>query len=262
MTDTLDFRTIDPDKSLALFVKNILVFEERENTGKTLLPFYADGYPGLIYHKTGNGLFVRPQNKTMPQFFIYGQTIHPIELHMQGTFQMIVFQLYPFVLKSFFDLSPQDLNDECFDLQQLENTRDTLDRLQNNPGPGMAVDRIAEYLLKVFDVKKSLLDRNIEQALRMMIKENGQLPLESLYERFPITPRTFQRRFKKEVGISARQFCQIIRFQESFQQVAHKDYHRLTDVVYSHGFADQSHFTRVFKAFTGVAPKDFEVPRP
>src|SRR5690606_40701925 len=119
----------------------------------------------------------------------------PIELHMQGTFQMIVFQLYPFVLKSFFDLSPQDLNDECFDLQQLENTRDTLDRLQNNPGPGMAVDRIAEYLLKVFDVKKSLLDSNIEQALRMMIKENGQLPLESLYERFPITPRTFQRRF-------------------------------------------------------------------
>ena len=89
---------------------------------------------------------------------------------------MIVFQLYPFVLKSFFDFSPQDLNDACFDLQQLENARDTLDRLQNNPGPTMAVDRIAEYLLKVFDAKKSLLDRDIEQALRMRSRKWATAP--------------------------------------------------------------------------------------
>lgn len=31
----------------------------------------------------------------------------------------------------------------------------------------------------------------------------------------------------------------------------------LTEVAYECGFADQSHFTRVFKTYTGCTPKEF-----
>jgi hypothetical protein len=68
----------------------------------------------------------------MPALFLYGQTIQPIELVMSGAYKIILFQLYPFVLKSFFNVVPKDLNDNCYDLEQLDTTigMDTINQLQ------------------------------------------------------------------------------------------------------------------------------------
>lgn len=115
----MNFKTVNPDKSISLFVKNILVFEETEINQKTVLPFFADGYPGLMFQDTENGLLVSPHNKQMPLLFLYGQTIKPIELVIEGTYKLIIFQLYPFVLKNFFNIRAKDVNDGCYDLQQL-----------------------------------------------------------------------------------------------------------------------------------------------
>jgi len=41
----------------------------------------------------------------MPLLFIYGQTIKPIELVIRGSYKLIAFQLYPFVIKSFYNLN-------------------------------------------------------------------------------------------------------------------------------------------------------------
>ena len=132
---TMNFETINPDKSIALFVKSILIFEESEKDVKTILPFFADGYPGLIFQQTANGLLVNPHDKVMPPLFLYGQTIKPIELVMTGAYKLIVFQLYPFVLKSFFNVEPQDLNDNCYNLDQLAKHlgTDTLKQLNKTP---------------------------------------------------------------------------------------------------------------------------------
>ncbi len=74
----MNFKTIHPDKSISLFVKNILVFEEPGKKHRTVLPFFADGYPGIIFQETEHGLFVSPHNKEMPLFFLYGQTLAPL----------------------------------------------------------------------------------------------------------------------------------------------------------------------------------------
>jgi AraC-like DNA-binding protein len=59
------------------------------------------------------------------------------------------------------------------------------------------------------------------------------------------------------VGVTAKQFAKIIQFQQSLEQITVKDYSKLTDIVYANGFADQSHFIKVFKAFTGKTPLAF-----
>src|SRR5687768_112092 len=99
----MNFQSIEPDKSISLFVKSIWVLESEDPTLNTNLPFFADGYPGLMFDETENGLIVNPHKKWMPVLFLYGQTINPIELQMTGRYQVIIFHLYPFVLKSFFN---------------------------------------------------------------------------------------------------------------------------------------------------------------
>jgi AraC-like DNA-binding protein len=254
----MNFKTVNPDKSISLFVKNILVFEETEINQKTVLPFFADGYPGLMFQDTENGLLVSPHNKQMPLLFLYGQTIKPIELVIEGTYKLIIFQLYPFVLKSFFNVTAKDVNDGCYDLQQLESGNNIIKQLTQNSKLEKRIEIISTFLFDIFQAKRETLDLQIRKTIQTIIDNKGQITIKEICSKIHITERTLERRFLKEVGISAKQFSTIIQFQLSLQQLTLKDFTKFTDIVYINGYADQSHFIKVFKAFTGKTPKAFK----
>jgi AraC-like DNA-binding protein len=254
----MNFKTVIPDKSISLFVKSILVFEETETDQKTILPFFADGYPGLMFQDTENGLLVSPHNKKMPLLFLYGQTIKPIELVIEGNYKLIIFQLYPFVLKSFFNVTAKDVNDSCYDLQQIESGTKTIRQLTQTSELEKRIEILSSLLFNIFKVKRETLDLQIRKAIQTIIDNKGQISIKEICSKTHITERTFERRFLKEVGIPAKQFSTIIQFQSSLQQLTLKDFTKLTDIVYSNGYADQSHFIKVFKAFTNKTPKAFK----
>jgi AraC-like DNA-binding protein len=253
----MNFKTIHPNNSISHFVKSILVFEEQEENQNTVLPFFADGYPGLIFQEAANGLVVSPHNKKMPFLFLYGQTIKPIELHFKGSYKLIIFQLYPCVLKSFFDITSKDINDSCYDLTQVSNGLETEQKLIQNKSFEKRIEIINDFLFAIFQIKKEKLDFKIKQAIQLILDHKGKIAILQICNNLSITERTFERRFLKEVGILPKQFSQIIQFQQSLEQLTLKDYTKLTDIVYANGFSDQSHFIKVFKAFTGKTPKNF-----
>jgi AraC-like DNA-binding protein len=240
-----------------------MTFEEPEPKQKTVLPFFADGYPGLMFQETENGLLVKPLNKLMPSLFLYGQTIQPIQLEMKGTYKLIVFQLYPFVLKSFFKVVPKQLNDNCYDLSQLENNIGitTNEKLSKINSLTKRTDIITKFLHSIFQEKIKQLDFTISKAIQYIISKRGRLIIGDLYEELHLTERTFERRFLNAVGVTAKQFAKIIQFQQSFERITVKDYSKLTDIAFANGFADQSHFIKVFKAFTGKTPLAFKSQR-
>ena len=249
-------RTVEPDKKIAFIVKNILVFEAETNN-ETVLSFFADGYPGMMYQQTENGMLAQPQNKKMPLLFIYGQTIKPVELIMQGSYKLIAFQLYPFVLKSFFNVQAETLNDDCYDVSEAKDGDKILDTLANKNNIQKQIEIITTYLYDLFEEKKSELDLTVRKAIQVILDNGGQVLIKELFKKLHVTERTFERRFLNEVGILPKQFCQVVQFQQSLEQLRSKEYLKLTDIVYGNGYADQSHFIRVFKAYTGNTPKKF-----
>jgi len=250
---------LTPHENIALFVKDIMVFRDETATARTALSFYADGYPGIMFQQTENGLYVLPHNKKMPSLFLYGQTIQPVELVIEGNYKLVCFQLYPFVVNSFFNLKAKDINDDCYDLIKLEgfDVTKTINLLNNEPRVEKHVELIADLLWRIFETRRGALDYKIQQAIQLIINNNGNLNINALIELLKINERTFERRFITQVGISPKQFSRIIQFQSSLNQLTDKDYNKLTDIVYNNGFADQSHFIRVFKAFTGKTPRNF-----
>lgn len=256
----MNFQEVIPDKSIALFVKNIWVFENG-NGIHTSLPFFADGYPGLMFQQSENGLTVNPHNKKMPEIFLYGQTIKPITLEIKGAYKIIIFQFYPFVLKAFWEIVPESINDSCY---YLDNTLGkSIEQLTNEllsaPAIEDKINIMSDLLLMYFERKKSGLDFSIRQAIQYIIDSKGLTSIKDIAEKQNLNIRTFERRFLKETGLAAKQFAKIIQFQASLHQLTAKDYKKLTDIVYENGFSDQSHFIRVFKAFTGKTPKSFNV---
>ena len=253
----MKFQNLSPDKSISLFVKNIWVFESAEADLKTNLPFFADGYPGLMFQQTNNGLKVNPHRKQMPVLFLYGQTIRPIELEIKGAYQLIVFQLYPFVLKSLFNISPHTINDDCYDLQKLQelNMSTFTQQLISKNKIDEKVESISLLLYQLFQSKRQNLDLKIKQVIESIITTKGREKVSAIARNVKINARTLERRFFNETGLSPKQFSKIIQFQSSLEQITVKDYTKLTDVVYENGFTDQSHFIKVFKGFTGRTPK-------
>jgi len=89
-----------------------------------------------------------------------------------------------------------------------------------------------------------------------------ELMSESLNEDIPL------RRLANECGLSVRHFARAFRQSTGYSPhrwlLKHRVYHArellsnralsLPDVAFSCGFADQSHFTRVFTAMIGVSP--------
>lgn len=62
--------------------------------------------------------------------------------------------------------------------------------------------------------------------------------------------------FNKEVGITLTEYIQSKRIEESKHLLDSSNY-SLLDIAILLGFHDQSHFTRIFKKFTGTTPKKF-----
>lgn len=255
----MNFQNITPDKSTSLFIKNILVFEDQNDEQRTVLPFFADGYPGLIFYEAQKGLKVYPHEKKIPAFFLYGQTIQPIELIFESSYKIIIFQFYPFILKSFFNINPKSINDDCYDLLQWNpaQAKAITDGLQSATTLEERIEMISSFLYSLFLAKRQALDSKVKQSVQLIIEHNGQVAIKDLCRSIKMNERTFERRFLNETGLLPKQFAKIIQFQSSFRQLTVRSFNKLTDIVYENGFADQSHFIKVFKAFTGKTPKAF-----
>lgn len=255
-----NFTSVTPDKQVQLLVNNIWILKNQQNTGITTLPFFADGFPGLVFHDSTGKLLVLPQNKVMPSIFLYGQTIHPVEMKVKGRFRLIVFQFYPFVLKRIFGLNPKELEDACHDLTdwlpELKKTSSTR-RVSSIPDEDI-IHFISTKLLERFNQYKDRFNNQILEAVNLILEGKGKVTNQSIAEKVGSSKRTLERNFLKETGLTPKQFSLILQFNSSLAQIEARTYKKLSDVVYLNGYADQSHFIKVFKSYTGKTPKQFK----
>jgi AraC-like DNA-binding protein len=95
-------------------------------------------------------------------------------------------------------------------------------------------------------------------AISQLTQSKGNISLKELQQKTQLSERSLERKFKDSVGISPKLFSRIIRFQETLNQMRNNRYDNLSDIAYENDYADQAHFIRVFKEFTGFSPLEFK----
>ncbi|MBB3543041.1 MULTISPECIES: AraC family transcriptional regulator [unclassified Rhizobium] len=80
-----------------------------------------------------------------------------------------------------------------------------------------------------------------------------QLPLALVAGECGVSTRHFSRAFRQSVGLSPHQWLTQCRVGHAKRLLAVEEFN-LAQVAFACGFADQSHFTRVFTAITGNSP--------
>lgn len=218
------------------------------------IPLFANGAPTIVFQSVKSDHVVGDSG----YLNLYGQTIAPSQLIFSGPVTLIAYFLHPHALKALFGIDANELTNRCIDLNDLKLIKEASlqEKLLNAPALN---DRLAlmDSLVLNLASANSFNDARLTFATHQLKNNNDPNALAEIQRELNITERTLQRMFEANIGVSPKMFKRVWQFHSAFQQLNQHQYARLTDIAYQHGFADQSHFIRVFKEFTNLTPKEY-----
>jgi AraC-like DNA-binding protein len=204
-----------PHAMLSSYVRTVLVIDGSSEPDAASPPLVTNGMAAL---------FCKNNKVTL-----FGTSVPSEHWSVDEDTQIMAYFFWPFAAACIFNIDAKILAKAPIELGEPGDVEDFLiDKLKSN-------QRNCEIVKYSTD--------------RMMID-----PKADILSQLKLNERTFQRIFKKYVGITPAHYRRICQFELSFTQVRTKDFHSLTDVAYANGFADQSHFIRSFKEFTETTP--------
>jgi len=125
------------------------------------------------------------------------------------------------------------------------------EQLAEAPDNNRRIALIEKFLLAtLYDHKP---DKLILTALQKIHSTKGIVKIKDLADTLYISQDPFEKRFRRVVGTSPKQFSSIIRM----GSIIKSSEHRIADIVFNARYFDQPHFNRDFKLFTGQTPTDF-----
>jgi AraC-like DNA-binding protein len=233
MDEHFYFKFVRPDEQFADFVESIGTFYNRSDEPKQVV-IMPDGRIDLFFLRSASepfqialvGLETAPEQRTIP----------PQTLAFVISFRPLAVE---YILEtSIADLlnSAKDLPDDFwgFSAHDLEN----FDAFHEK-----ALAEIRRRLPKQMDERK-------RDLFRLIYASNGEMSVKELSEKVFWTSRQINRYFNRQLGLSLKAYCNILRFRTSVEHIAKGKLFPELD------FADQTHFIREIKKFSGVAPKE------
>lgn len=243
-----------PHKSIEKYVKHILVLDDFPVSGSFALPLYANGMPNLLF-KTEKGLI---GNKSAGNLTLIGQTISPENWAVEESFTLIAYFFKPYALGALFGIAAGELTDQPIDLTSWNPAKvsDLQEQLLNAGTTGKRLKLLDKFILKL--IKNHKKDCKVIKYLTDHIRHCPKPDaLPTVRDELEMSTRTFQRRFKKQVGVTPNQYRRICQFHSAFRQLRSRQFQKLSDIAYRHGYADQSHYIRAFREFTNITPKEY-----
>ncbi|NLR61073.1 helix-turn-helix transcriptional regulator [Chitinophaga polysaccharea] len=240
------YNKIDP--ILKDVVQTVLILESADPPGPEDLPIFTNGMSALL---------CTSQNKEN-RLSLFGKTVPTERWAEWGRASLIAFFFKPFALGPVFKLSAQQLKNGAIELNRWNPQKAMALTVQLAYASSTAekVEVLHQFVLS--QVTASQRECMIIRYATDKILENPEADvLAQMLQELNLTERTFQRIFKKYVGITANEYRRICQFQLAFYQLKSGQFDKLTDVAYANGYFDQSHYIRSFKEFTATTPNDY-----
>jgi len=111
------------------------------------------------------------------------------------------------------------------------------------------------YLNQFFIDKLLRPKHNLFKVIDDILKHKGQINLQLLALNHFSSIRQLERDFKKYVGISPKEFINLVRFQFALSVIKNNSLNRsLLDIAFECGYYDHSHLTNEVKRYKGISP--------
>ncbi|WP_299429976.1 helix-turn-helix domain-containing protein [uncultured Maribacter sp.] len=194
-----------------------------------------------------------------PRAMVLGQTIEPFYIKPTGYVNTFAIRFYPYGFANFVTMPIKNLANKETPLELLfgESTaKDLEQKIINATDIKQRISIIENFLLKKLNTKTTI-DTIVKQTVDALLSSNGTESIKTILKEDLSKRRQLERNFKQQIGVSPKQLGKVIRLQTALKMLLNKKTDNLTKIAYQSDYFDQSHFTKDFKEFTGVNPKEF-----
>jgi AraC-like DNA-binding protein len=243
-----------PNPSISEYVRTVLILEGFSQSDARELPIITNGMSALFckteLHQEGNERIV--------QLMLFGKSIPEEIFTVNERTTIVTYFFKPFSMASVFDVPATTLVRDSVDLAEwsAHKTNALKTQLIYSKTTQRKIEVLNNLVSHQLDINRKQCEL-IRHATDEIMCNSAPEILTKLLMKLEVNERTFQRIFKKFVGVTPNQYRRICQFQLSFAQVRAQDFDKLADVAFDNGFSDQSHFIRSFKEFTQVTPNDY-----
>jgi AraC-like DNA-binding protein len=225
----VDYREIEPPESLRTLVKcGWTLSVPRKGPAWTTHRATPDGCMEIIHRLSGRSRW----NGEQPDSFVAGAITAPAELELGAGSRFVALRIWPWAWRLISSRSPRDLADRWVPLQEV--------------APGFTMPRdldAAMTALRDFSPTRDMVAVELALAVARTPRDLGRLA--------GMSPRVLQRWFERYVGQPPRTYLRMVRFSDALADLP-KTAGGLADMAADHGFADQSHMAREFRALAGT----------
>jgi AraC-like DNA-binding protein len=111
------------------------------------------------------------------------------------------------------------------------------------------------YLNRFFIDRIKHKNKPLQSVIDDMHNSNGQLSIHEIAKKNHTTVRQLERNFKIHIGLTPKEYSNIIRFQNTLSVIKSSPQERsLLDIAFECGFYDHSHLANEIKRNTGLVP--------
>jgi len=218
-----------------------------------------DGRPEIVFHlgdlaaeRLGGRLVSRPR------YAVCGQLTQSLSLATGPSTRVIALRLQPWALTQLFDISSAELTDKSVELCAVA------------PGWGRELEAIVEWGAPIDEtirelgasVKRRLAERSAASSMcapAVVGLENGSIAaLDGWAATTGASLRTWQRRFRREIGVGPKVYLRMMRFLRWLALGESRQLGpgglSLADRALVAGYFDQAHVHRDAQQFAGTSP--------
>ncbi|MEM9857422.1 MAG: DUF6597 domain-containing transcriptional factor [Bacteroidota bacterium] len=245
-----------PNQALQGCVKYFWILEsEASELVHKSFQIIPDGSPGLVFQESR--AFTDHIGNPLPQLFIYGQTTTHAQQKVKGSFKTIGVYFHPHGIQSIFGIDAQHVTNQNIAVSDFLDEAYLSEQLSYAESDRERIRLVSNFLLKCFVKNRNNTDNLADLAVSHIVAKRGTSSLSDFHQHYSVSKRTLERKFLQSIGVSAKFFARLARFQSALDSIRQGNFNKLSDVAYAHDYADQCHFIRDFKEFSGSTPKHF-----
>ncbi len=118
-----------------------------------------------------------------------------------------------------------------------------------------AASGVFAHFLTSLRIAPEQVDDAVAHAVGIIIRSFGSERIQSISDAVGISKRQLERRFRKEVGFTPKQYSRVFRFRSTAIRMIEEYDMNWANRAAEMGYADQSHLIKEFVALTGRTPK-------
>ncbi|KAB2868908.1 MAG: helix-turn-helix transcriptional regulator [Bacteroidales bacterium] len=260
------YRKVFPCKELSNFINCYYEFNDYGMFKGQGVRILNNGFTEMIIQLASPTIFNNKSRKIENSYktSLSGQYIDKIVTTTTGHTHIISVNFKPGGMYAIFGIPQLYFESDNINLADIEfiESENLWDELMNLNSTNKRIECIEKYLIKQYR-KKAQPIVEMNYAANLIRVRNGNILIRELAKELRMSIRTFNRRFRTQVGITPKQYSEVIRLNCICNDLIHSNSSDLLYLATKYGYYDSSHLINSFKKFLFITPKeliDYKLP--